>query len=100
MIDLDTLQEGFDLPAALDTQAASALLEKFITARGNDLRIGAADVQRVGGQCLQVLLAAQAAWVADANALSFENISPEFTAGLETLGVSIEAISHQKELVS
>jgi len=91
------MQEGFDLPAALDMQAASALLEKFLAARGADLRVGAADVQRIGGQCLQVLLAAKAAWAEDGNVLSFEGSSAEFTAGLETLGVSIEAISCQKE---
>lgn len=100
MIDLDAMHEGFDLPASLDMQAASALLEKFLSARGADLRIGAADVQRIGGQCLQVLLAAQAAWVADGNALTFDNASAEFTAGLETLGASIGEISHQKELAS
>ena len=100
MIDLDQMQEGFDLPAVLDMQAASAVLEKFLAARGADIRIGAADVQRVGGQCLQVLLAARAAWESDLNSLVFTDASPEFTAGLEALGASIQAISYKKELAS
>jgi len=100
MIDLDQMQEGFDLPANLDMQAASGLLEKILAGRGADLRIGAADVQRVGGQCLQLLLAARSAWEADMNNLSFENVSPEFAAGLQTLGASIESISYQKEFAS
>jgi chemotaxis protein CheX len=94
------MQEGFDLPAALDMQAASALHEKFLAARGADLRIVAADVQRIGGQCLQIMLAAKAAWAADGHTLTFEAASPEFTAGLELLGASVEAISCKKELTS
>jgi chemotaxis protein CheX len=100
MLDLDQMQDGFDLPAILDMQAAAALLEKFLTSRGADLRIGGKDVQRVGGQCLQILLAARAAWAADGNSLSFADMSPEFTAALETLGALDCTMDYRKELAS
>jgi chemotaxis protein CheX len=94
------MQDGFDLPAILDMQATAMLLEKFLAKRGADLRVGAGDVQRVGGQCLQILLAARTAWEADGNSLSFADMSPEFTAALETLGASDRTISYQKDLAS
>jgi chemotaxis protein CheX len=100
MLDLDRMQDGFELPAIMDTQAAAAVLEKFLAHRGGDLRIGGADVQRIGGQCLQVLLAARTAWAADGNSLSIADMSPEFTAALETLGASENAITFQKDFAS
>ena len=74
------------LSETLDLCAASALTEALRTARGQDLEIDASDVRRVGGQCLQVLLAANVAWAADGKALSVSNPSSEFIEGVTLLG--------------
>jgi chemotaxis protein CheX len=91
-------EAGLELPPVLDLVAASALLEAFLERRGEPLIVDGASVQRLGAQCLQVLLAARAAWAADAQALSVENGSEEFTATLELLGVDPAHFSLLKEL--
>jgi chemotaxis protein CheX len=74
------------LSETLDLCAASALAKALRTARGHDLELDAADVRRVGGQCLQVLLAAAKAWAADGNALTVSSPSSEFIEGATLLG--------------
>jgi len=80
-----------DIPAlklseTLDLCAASALTEALRAARGHDLSLDASDVRRVGGQCLQVLLSATAAWAADGKALTVSSPSSEFIEGVTLLG--------------
>jgi chemotaxis protein CheX len=74
------------LSETLDLCAASSLTEALRAARGQDLELDASDVRRVGGQCLQVLLSATAAWAADGKALSVSNPSSEFIEGVTLLG--------------
>ncbi len=62
------------LADALDMRAAAFLLEEVRTRRGAPLTLDGSRVERLGGQCLQVLLAAQAAWAADG--LGFEIRAP------------------------
>jgi len=74
------------LSETLDLCAAASLTGALRTARGEDLEVDASDVRRVGGQCLQVLLAAVAAWAADGRALTVSNPSSEFIEGVTLLG--------------
>ena len=74
------------LSETLDLCAASSLTSALRAARGEDLEIDASDVRRVGGQCLQVLLAAVAAWDADGKAFAVSNPSIEFIEGVTLLG--------------
>ncbi len=60
----------------------------------------AGHVQRLGAQCLQVLLAARAAWVADGQALQLRNPSEAFIAALELMGLSPEELMHHAEAKS
>jgi chemotaxis protein CheX len=82
----------------LDLIAASALLEAFTSRRGADLVVDGAAVQRLGAQCLQVLLAARAAWAADEQNFLVENCSEDFLATIELLGVKPERLTYRKEL--
>jgi chemotaxis protein CheX len=84
------------LPNILDVKAASALQQQFLNRRGNPLQVDASQVERLGGLCLQVLLAAQAAWAADGETLSYEGPSPELLAGLDVFGVKPDALIFQK----
>lgn len=88
------MTESLDLPPVLDLVAAPALLDGFLQRRGQNLAVDAGRVQRLGGQCLQVLLAARAAWEADGHGLLLQNPSEEFAASLELMGLSPEELTH------
>jgi chemotaxis protein CheX len=81
----------------LDLNAASSLREYFIGRRGSALRVAASRVERLGGLCLQVLIAARAAWAEDRLELTFEEISSELHAGLELFGVPPVALNYREE---
>jgi len=76
------------LAATLDLKAAAPLLRELTAARGADLALEAGDVRRLGGQCLQVLLAAQAAWARDGHALEIREPSPAFVEGVALMGAA------------
>lgn len=81
------LPTRISLAEVLDTQAAGPLLQLLSDRRGSDLQLDGGAVQRIGGQCLQVLLAACLAWEADACTLNVVSPSADLTAGLNLLGV-------------
>lgn len=85
------------LPAILDLKAAAPLAAAFLARRGTDIVVDAAAVQRLGGQCLTVLLSARTSWAADARTLTFEHPSPEFRAAIELFGTSPALFPHPKD---
>ncbi|MCB5945294.1 STAS domain-containing protein [Acidocella sp. KAb 2-4] len=89
------MMETLDLPPVLDLVAAPGLLEAFNVRRGQDLAVDASAVQRLGAQCLQILLAARAAWAADGQELGLKAPSTEFSAALELMGASPAQLTHQ-----
>ena len=91
------MSNALELPSILDLIAASGLHEAFTSRRGEALAVDAGGVTRLGAQCLQVLLAARAAWAADGMGLAVENISDEFSATLELLGATPEDLTHHAQ---
>ena len=91
------MSNALELPTILDLIAAPTLHEAFINRRGQALAVDAGGVQRLGAQCLQVLLAARAAWVADGQRLELENPSEEFSATLELLGATPKDLTHDAQ---
>lgn len=86
------------LPAILNLQAATPLAEALLARRGEDLQVDGSDVQRLGAQCLQVLLAAQSAWTADARTLRIVNPSADLVSTMALMGVDpASAILHQEQ---
>ena len=81
------------LPAVLDLAAAGPLHAALLARLGGPVKIDAGEVRRLGGQCLQVLLAAQTRWAADGAAFDVLNPSPEFAEGLELLGATRLAVA-------
>ena len=63
------------LPQVLDLRAAPPLRALLLAHRGADLDLDAAGVERLGGLCLQVLLAARGTWQADGMSLRIVNLS-------------------------
>jgi chemotaxis protein CheX len=84
------------LPSILDVKAAAALQQQFLERRGTALQVDASHVERLGGLCLQVLLAAQAAWAADGESLDYDRPSPELLAGLGGFGVKPDSLTYRK----
>lgn len=74
------------LPQILDLGAAAPLWSDVCAARGQPLVLDASGVERLGGLCLQVLLAARAQWRDDGFALSIVNPSPSFIEGARLMG--------------
>ena len=91
--------DALRLPPVLDMQAAASLAEALVVRQGADLRLDGADVQRLGAQCVQVLLCAHATWHADGHALSLVDASAELLSGLALLGVDPESPLLKKGLL-
>ena len=74
------------LANSLDVTAAAPLHRDLLARRGQPVTLDGSQVARLGGQCLQVLLSAQATWAADGQAFAICDPTDEFTAGLALLG--------------
>ena len=73
------------LPQILDLGAAAPLRESLGAARGQALHLDASNVERFGGLCLQVLLAARTQWRADGVDFSIVNPSAAFAEGVRLM---------------
>lgn len=76
------------LAEVLDLKAATGLHVDLQAARGRDLTLDASEVRRLGGQCLQLLLAAEAAWEADGLSLQIASPSDALTEALGLFGAT------------
>jgi chemotaxis protein CheX len=76
------------LPEVLDMNAAAPLAGELVTYRGNDLQADASQVQRIGGQGVQVLLSALATWQHDGFKFSVVQPSAVFKDVIEVLGIN------------
>lgn len=82
-----TSPKTVQLPIDLDTVAAAPLFEVLTSRVGTDTVIDGSRVERIGGLCLQILLAALSTWRADGVSLEFSQLSSDLVAGLELLGI-------------
>jgi chemotaxis protein CheX len=78
---------GVCLTEILDLRAAAPLAIELLLFRGADIKIDASRVERLGTQCLQVLLSAAATWRHDGATLDIVHMSPRFVEGLELLAI-------------
>lgn len=76
------------LADTLDLRAAAPLKAALAELRGQDLTLDASEVSRLGGLCLQVLLAANAAWRAEGRAFHIAGASPAFLEGARLMAAS------------
>ena len=74
------------LPENLDLRAAGPLKAALIAHRGAPIEIQADEVRRLGGLCLQVLLAARKAWSRDGQAFSIKGPSEAFVETTRLFG--------------
>ncbi|MBC7668806.1 STAS domain-containing protein [Caulobacter sp. DWR2-3-1b2] len=66
------------LPETLDLKASGPLKQAFVERRGQDIEVHADQVRRLGGLCLQVLIAARKAWAEDGKPFSITAPSEVF----------------------
>ena len=66
------------LPAVLDIQQAGPLRDQLLGLKGQAVSLDASGVERLGGLCLQVLLAARLSWARDGHDLSVTPASDAF----------------------
>jgi chemotaxis protein CheX len=92
--DLGAIESGnVTLPAELDIKAAAPLANGLIARRGNSIVIDGSQVERVGAQCLQVLLSAAATWRADGVELDLVEMSSPLSDALATAGLTKEDLT-------
>jgi len=82
----DTEAAPMVLADSLDLTAAAPLAAELLAARGKPATLDASGVQRLGAQCLQVLLAARALWASDGQPWRLVDPSPEFSDAAALMG--------------
>jgi chemotaxis protein CheX len=70
----------------LDTNAAAPLWAELSQHRAEAVTIDAGEVERLGGLCLQVLIAAALAWRAANKEFRIVNASPAFAEAARRMG--------------
>jgi chemotaxis protein CheX len=74
------------LESVLDLRAAARLRENLLAIRGADVTLDASAVQRLGGQCLQVLLSAKRTWDGDGRTFNLTDPSEAFASSIQLFG--------------
>jgi chemotaxis protein CheX len=80
------------LDRRLDLTAAGPLRARFLALRGKAVRVDAGEVALLGGLCLQILLAAAAAWRDDGRPLRIAPRSAAFDAALASFALPLSAL--------
>ena len=76
------------LVETLDLLAATPLATELLGRRGQDVAVDASATQRIGAQCLQVLLSARATWAEDGHSFRISGASAEFAEAAAMLGAA------------
>lgn len=74
------------LPPVLDLQAAEPLRAELLALRGRPVSLDASQVSRLGGLCLQVLMATRKIWAEDGLSLTVDQPSSGFSEQLAAFG--------------
>lgn len=78
------------LAAALDFRAAAPLRSDLLALRGKPIEIDGGEVERIGAQCVQVLVSAARTWADDGIAFAIVRRSEEMVSALRYMGVHAE----------
>lgn len=82
----------YRLPPVLDLNQAAPLKADLLSLRGRPVVVDAADVERLGGLCLQVLLSARETWSQDGQSMSINAASDAFTQQWTAFGADQGAL--------
>jgi chemotaxis protein CheX len=76
------------LTSTLDLKAAQPLKAEIQSHAGGELELDASKVERLGGLCLQVIVAAAAAWAAANQTFRLINVGEAFRKDARLLGAT------------
>ncbi|WP_426958717.1 STAS domain-containing protein [Muricoccus radiodurans] len=82
------IRDSIILSPVLDLRAAGPLAAAMLAWRGDDLSLDASRVERVGGQCLQVILAARNQWAAEGRSFRVLGASDAFKEAADLMGAA------------
>ncbi|MVA98414.1 STAS domain-containing protein [Nitratireductor sp. CAU 1489] len=85
--------ESVTLSPVLDITAATPLVAELVKMRGKDVTVHAAAVEKIGAQCIQVLLSAAATWSHDGMEFEVAEPSEAFSESLQTMGLEVADMS-------
>ena len=80
------------LSPVLDLNEASALHATLMSMRGRNLAIDASEVERVGVQCAQVLIAGARTWQADKKSYVVDKASDAFAKTMQLIGIDSDLL--------
>ncbi len=83
-----------ELTENLDLTAATPLSEALHAVQGQAVQLNTAKVERLGAQCLQVLLSASQSWSDEGIGFEILDASPAFSKGLEVFGLGADTFSN------
>ena len=84
--------ENIVLPVTMPGDLAGDLVGEFKSKIGNPVLINASQVQRIDTACVEVLVAASKQWDKDDCKLQFDQVSAEFEAALQNVGMQTSMI--------
>ena len=84
------------LPEVLDITEATPLAGELLRLRGTELRIDASSVRKLGGQCLQALLCANATAMQDGMHFEILHPSEDFMQSIAAYGLDLSHFSSQE----
>lgn len=85
-----------ELTQILDLTAAKPLKDALQAVRGEAVLVNASQVDRLGAQCLQVLLSASKTWGAEGHEFEIKDSSDNFASGLETFGLNLDVFTEME----
>ena len=86
--DGQVLADRFGIPTVLDFRAAAPLRDALLALRGKPIVVDGGDVERIGGQCIQVLVSAQRTWAQDGAPFVLAGASEEMRRALSHVGLA------------
>ncbi|WP_420410597.1 STAS domain-containing protein [Hoeflea sp.] len=88
----DAATKVLKLPEVLDLNAANRLHEQVLAHKGENLELDASHVNRVGAQCMQILMSAAQSWQAEKQGFKVVEASDAYIKTLQLLGISDESL--------
>jgi len=85
-------EQALVLPDSLDSSSAASIRDLLLARRGSSLVVDAGQVQRVGIQSLQVLLAAAHMWRAEGQSYTVRNPSAALLETIALVGLSADQL--------
>jgi chemotaxis protein CheX len=82
--------QSLALPEILDLRAAGPLAASLLAAQGSPLILDGSKVEKIGAQCMQLIVSAHLTWERDGINLTLAKASMKLVEGFKAAGIRIE----------